>query len=43
MLATGEGVARPASELLAANGVVHDNFLRRQSATRTTGDCELLL
>ena len=28
MLARGEGVARPASELLVANGVVYDNFSR---------------
>ena len=43
MYARGEGVAWPASELLVANGVVHDHFLRREYATRTTGDCELLL
>ena len=43
MLEGGEGVAGPASELLAANCVVYDIFLRRECATRTTGDCELLL
>ena len=40
MLARGEGVARPASELLTTYDVVHDIFLIREYATRA-GDCEL--